>query len=119
MNKKDSLTINDISKIRKIVSLIIGLLEKNINEIVNDKDIHTNKNNKELLDFLIGSKENIVSTINKLSNLLVKIIPLEKDMQDTKNNTFKENLDKNDLDIIKRYIQKCGITLLPKNNEPS
>jgi len=112
------LTINDISKIRKIASLIIDILEDNIINLKESNNIALDEKNKELLTFLIGDKNNIVSTINKLSNLLVKIIPLENNL-DKDQETNNKNLNSNDLEIIKRYIKKCGIMLSPQNNEKS
>ena len=100
---KNNITINDLARIRKIINLIINILEKNINDFSKNNII--SEENKELIGFLIGNKDNVVSIVTKLTNLLTKVIPLEEKMGI--NNTIQEEkLTNDDTEMIKRYIEK-------------
>ena len=100
---KNNITINDLARIRKIINLIINILEKNINDFSKNNII--SEENKELIGFLIGNKDNVVSIVTKLTNLLTKVIPLEEKMGI--NNTIQdEKLTNDDTEMIKRYIEK-------------
>ena len=66
---------------------------------------------------LIGSKDNVVSIITKLTNLLVKVIPLEEKINNSDNNIKDdEKLTNEDIEILERYIDKCNF-LFNKNNK--
>jgi hypothetical protein len=69
-------SINDLIKLRKIIFLIIDVLENNINDFSNQNAI--DEKNLQLMNFLIGDKETVVSIITKLVNSLTKVIPLEE-----------------------------------------
>ena len=99
-----NLTINDLAKIKKIINLIINVLESNISNFSNGSIY---KENKEFIEFLIGNKENVVSIISKLTNLLVKVIPLEEKILLENNTTPEEKLDESDMEILKKYIDRC------------
>lgn len=90
----------ELKKIKKIVGIIINILEKSILNINEDNIEIINKNN-DLLNFLIGNKENIVSILNKLSSLLIKINSFT---EDNENNNIE--LEKDDINIIVDYINK-------------
>jgi hypothetical protein len=64
--------LNELQKIKEIIHIIISLLEDNINNIKNF-NAELREEQKELLNFLIGNRENVVSIITKLSNLLIKL----------------------------------------------
>ena len=88
-------SIKELEKIKKIINIIINLIDNNIESI---KDGNIDQNQQELLQFLIGNKESVVSIITKLSNILLKLGLLEQ--------TDQENIDKEDIEIIKRYLSK-------------
>lgn len=94
-----SQSIKELNKIKNIINIIINLLENNIISM-NEGNMNLTKQQKELLHFLIGNKENVVSIITKLSNLLLKLGVLEE----KQNDNIKENLTEIDLEIIKKYI---------------
>lgn len=115
MDNKNNFSINDLARIRKIINLIINVLEDNIENFSNSNSIL--ENNKELINFLIGSKDNVVSIITKLTNLLVKVIPLEEKINNSDNNIKDdEKLTNEDIEILERYIDKCNF-LFNKNNK--
>lgn len=68
-------SMDELDKIKNIINIIINLLESNVTSIKNGDNEFKDK---ELLTFLIGNKENIVSIINKLSNLILKLKTIEK-----------------------------------------
>lgn len=117
MDNKNNFSINDLARIRKIINLIINVLEDNIENFSNSNSIL--ESNKELINFLIGSKDNVVSIITKLTNLLVKVIPLEEKINNSDNNIKDdEKLTNEDIEILERYIDKCNF-LFNKNNKKS
>ncbi|MDD2840414.1 MAG: hypothetical protein PHY80_04840 [Rickettsiales bacterium] len=101
----DKISINDLTKLRKIIFLIIDILEKNIDNF----SIEENKNekNKKLINFLMGEKGNVISILSKLINSLVKVIPLEEKFSSICNEK-NEKLIEEDIEILKRYIDKCN-----------
>lgn len=106
MNNKNNFSINDLARIRKIINLIINVLEDSINDYSNNNAL--TKENKDLINFLIGSRDNVVSIITKLTNLLVKVIPLEEKINNEENIEDNEKLTNDDIEILKEYIDKCN-----------
>lgn len=91
----ESKSIKELEKIRKIISTIINLLEESIDSIQNGE---MGEDRQELLQFLIGNKESVVSTITKLSNILLKMgISDENEVQKM------ENID---LELINKYLKE-------------
>lgn len=95
-----SKSIEELQKIKNIINMIINLLENNI-VLMKNGQTQLDEPQKELLRFLIGNKENVVSIISKLSNLLLKFSVLEN-KNDNKTNNFV--LNDVDLEIIKTYL---------------
>lgn len=91
--------MDELSKIKNIINIVINLLESNI---ISMKNGCGEFKDKELLNFLVGNKENIVSVISKLSNLILKLNILEKQEKDED----KFNFDEIDLKIIKKYLDE-------------
>lgn len=91
----------ELTKIKKIISIIINLLERNITNL--DKETELTNRQKDLLGFLIGNKENIISVISKLSLLLIKI---DSTINDNKNIINNVELNKDDIKVILDYINK-------------
>lgn len=112
MNKQNNFSVNDLARIRKIINLIINVLEDSINDYSHNNTI--TEENKELINFLIGSKDNVVSIITKLTNLLIKVIPLEEKINNNENIEENEKLTNEDIEILERYIDKCNF-LFNKN----
>lgn len=106
MNKQNNFSVNDLAKIRKIINLIINVLEDSINDYSNNNAL--TEENKDLINFLIGSRDNVVSIITKLTNLLVKVIPLEEKINNEENVEDNEKLTNDDIEILKEYIDKCN-----------
>lgn len=92
-------SLEELQKIKNIINIVINILENNIMLLKNG---NTTETQKELLNFLIGNKESVVSIISKLSNLLLKFNLLENE-QDKQDNF---EIDQIDLDIIKEYLSK-------------
>lgn len=95
-------SMDELDKIRNIINIIINLLESNV---VSMKNGDNEFKDKELLNFLIGNKENIVSIINKLSNLILKLKALEKEEKNGENEE-KNNLTNIDLEMIRKYLDE-------------
>ncbi len=106
MNKQNNFSVNDLARIRKIINLIINVLEDSINDYSNNNAL--TEENKDLINFLIGSRDNVVSIITKLTNLLVKVIPLEEKINNEENVEDNEKLTNDDIEILKEYIDKCN-----------
>lgn len=100
----DKISINDLTKLRKIIFLIIDILENNINDFSNNVEA---ERNTKLITFLIGDRENVVSILTKLINSLVKVIPLEEKFSSVSDDKI-EKLSEEDVEILKRYIDKCN-----------
>lgn len=106
MNRQNNFSVNDLARIRKIINLIINVLEDSINDYSNNNTL--TEENKDLINFLIGSRDNVVSIITKLTNLLVKVIPLEEKINNEENVEDNEKLTNDDIEILKEYIDKCN-----------
>ena len=89
----------EFKKIKKIIGIIINLLEKSVLSI--DNSIKLSDKNNDLLNFVIGHKENIVSVLNKLTSILIKIDPFTNDNE---NNSIE--LEKDDINVIIDYINR-------------
>lgn len=110
----NNVSVNDLVRIRKIINLIIGILESNINDYSKN---NISEENKELINFLIGTKDNVVSIIGKLTNLLVKLIPLEEKINSSNVSIVdNERLTEDDVEILKNYIEKCGLLINKENH---
>jgi len=103
--ENNNITVNDIIRIRKIINLTVNILEDNIDYF--SKENNGCVKNKELIDFLIGKKESVVSIITKLTNLIIKLIPLEEKIDYSKN-IESEKLSDEDMEILEKYIDKCS-----------
>lgn len=106
----EKISINDLARLRKIIFLIIDILENNINNFSNFEDV--DDKNKKLIKFLIGERENVVSILTKLINSLVKVIPLEEKIMP--NNCNNDKVSENDIEILKRYIDRCNFVFNKK-----
>lgn len=106
----EKISINDLVKLRKMIFLIIDILENNINHFSDLDDI--DDKNKKLIKFLIGERENVVSILTKLINSLVKVIPLEEKILPKSNNDNK--ISEEDVEILKRYIDRCNFVFNKK-----
>lgn len=106
----EKISINDLARLRKIIFLIVDILENNINNFSNFEDV--DDKNKKLIKFLIGEKENVVSILTKLINSLVKVIPLEEKILPKISNDDK--ISEDDIEILKRYIDRCNFVFNKK-----
>jgi hypothetical protein len=93
--------ISNLKLTREIIVDLISKLEK-ISAV--DKE-------DEKFVQLYGEKCDVVSALTKLSSILIKIIPMERDLMDSiKSENGCENvgriINSDDREIIKRYIKK-------------
>ncbi|MDR1499091.1 MAG: hypothetical protein LBS34_02280 [Rickettsiales bacterium] len=95
-----SQSVEELQKIKKIINIIISLLENNISSM-REGGVDLNEQQKELLHFLIGNKENVVSIITKLSNLLLKFGILEEKYADN-----SHDIEDIDAEIIRKYLDE-------------
>ncbi len=114
MNKKNNnFSVNDLTRMRKLIVAVVKVLEESINEFSENSVI--SEENRELIDFLFGKKCDIVSIITKLTNALIKVIPLEEKIS-TAVNPEEEKLSDEDVEILRRYIKKCNFWFNKNNN---
>jgi hypothetical protein len=93
--------LSELQKIRGIINMIVSLLEENINNIKNF-NVKSSVEQKESLNFLIGGKENVVSIITKLGNLLIKL-------DGTKNNCDDDEIigmEDIDFELIEKFLME-------------
>lgn len=103
--------ITELQELRKTILVIIEYLKSNIVSPITKDNITIEENEvlESQLNTLIGKKSNITSTITQLSNLLIKIIPLElKLSKDFNLDATQESkkLNQGDIDIINRYLNR-------------
>ncbi len=110
--KDKNISITDLTRIRKLILTVIKILEDNINDFSKDNII--SDKNKAIIDFLFGNKRDIVSIITSLTNALVKVIPLEEKVSNAQIQD-EEKLSDDDIEILKRYIDKCNFVFNKKN----
>ena len=110
--KDKNISITDLTRIRKLILTVIKILENNINDFSKDNII--SDKNKAIIDFLFGNKRDIVSIITSLTNALVKVIPLEEKVSNAQIQD-EEKLSDDDIEILKRYIDKCNFVFNKKN----
>ena len=91
----------ELRKIKKIILIIISLLEKNILNI-NNEEVKLTEKQSNLLNFLIGNRESVVSILSKLISLLIKI----NSFANCEENNNSIELEKDDINIIIDYINK-------------
>ncbi len=82
-------------KVKHIVDNVVELLEENLKNINNNTLTDEQKNTLELV---IGKKENVISALLKLTNIILKIQPFET------NDSFV--LSEIDVNIINDFLKK-------------
>ena len=84
-----------LMKVKHIVDNVVELLEENLKNINNNTLTDEQKNTLELV---IGKKENVISALLKLTNIILKIQPFET------NDSFV--LSEIDVNIINDFLKK-------------
>jgi hypothetical protein len=95
----------NLAKTRSLITCLIGQLDYVINE---------KKFEKEFINdwkYIWGEKENAVSVLTKLTGLLLKVVPIEQELENIK---ITKNPDKpkggvltdDDKEIIRRYVAR-------------
>ncbi len=111
MAGKKSLTqqhMKSLEENRLFITNLINQLDKVLNK--NEYD----ENESIEWKYIWGEKENVVSSLNKLTGLLLKIITIEQQLNEkssTKTLSIKKKgriLDSTDKEIIRRYVKKFG-----------
>lgn len=93
--------------------IIVSLISKLDNTVANGS---FNETLGEDGNFLWGEKDNVISVLVKLTGLLVKVVPMEKELLDSEkteeNNGKSSNvgriINSDDKKIIKSYISKLN-----------
>jgi hypothetical protein len=88
--------------------LIISLIDR-LGEVIKNKEF-TSEMPLEW-KYIWGEKESAVSILSKLTGLLIKVVPMEKKLLDSKAgekkaNVVNEFLTNDDKEIIKRYLER-------------
>jgi len=84
----------DLQKTRNLISYLLSKLEQDLSS-PDDFDLEKNK-------FLWGEKENAVSLLTKLTQMMIKIMPDEKE----KKIAAKEQISEEDMVILKEYVER-------------
>lgn len=110
--QKHKIQIEDLRRTRKIVTSIIEHLDdKIINPVIIGKELRNSKELMEQINLLIGNKANITSVLTKLTNLLIKIIPLEQKTLEQNEEEMEAEETKvcnEDMETVTRYFSKVG-----------
>ena len=116
--KNNNFSVDDLTRLRKLIVAVVKVLEESINDFSKNNTI--SENNKDFIDFLFGKKCDIVSIITKLTNTLIKVIPIEEKILTLENNDKEqEKLSDDDIEMIRRYIKKCNFWFNKNNNNRS
>lgn len=100
---KDYNTYKDIKKLMRILSYMIDFLES---ELSSGKDISE-------IDSIFGSKENAISAITKLSQIFLKLHPLDEEIKNKKSKKLERELSVDDKKIIEEFIEHYNQTNFP------
>jgi hypothetical protein len=87
--------LDELQKIRDIVRVVISLLEASVNAELRVEQ-------KELLNFLVGGKENVVSIITKLCNILIKL----DGIRDNCGEEEMEKMEDIDFELIEKFLRE-------------
>lgn len=95
----------DLQVTREIICRLMHKLEALSKEVETLEEVPSN------WKYVWGEKENIVSSLTKLTGLLLKIIPLEQSVDDYYSSTTSlkkkpDPISKNDEEIINRYVER-------------
>lgn len=104
--KKSPVSTRHAESIRKVVKLVESIVAELEGYLHNQSQDEESVNRWK---YIFGDKENIVSSLTKLTGILVKIIPMEQDIMKVlnKDNENKVNdISEEDVEIIKRYLEK-------------
>jgi hypothetical protein len=82
---------------------VVCLLEKHIDDLKNHENIPIAEERGALLNFLIGNRENAVSIIIKLANLLVKLDALGDGGGEEKKIDKMEEID---FELIEKFLRE-------------
>ncbi|MDR2760543.1 MAG: hypothetical protein LBB09_01715 [Rickettsiales bacterium] len=95
--------MTELRKIKNIICAVVCLLEKHIDDLKNHENIPIAEERGALLNFLIGNRENAVSIIIKLANLLVKLDALGDGGGEEKKIDKMEEID---FELIEKFLRE-------------
>ena len=90
----------DLERTRNLISSLLYKLEQDIA----NPDFFELQENK----ILWGEKENVVSLLTKLTQMLLKIIPAENQMKEVAEDVFEEEFSDSDMQILREYVDRFG-----------
>jgi len=102
---KDYNTYDDVKKLMRILSYMIDFLE---DELVSNNDISE-------IDSIFGSKENAISLITKLSQIFLKLYPIEEEIKNKNKENIEKELTLDDKKIIEDFINNYNKANFPNN----
>ena len=104
MNDYDKTVVEYRESLEKTRKIIVSLVLK-LESVIEESDNDCSQWNQ-----ICGEKENVVSVLTKLTGLLVKVVPMEKQLLDSIKEGQKNNVQRiissDDKEIIKRFIKK-------------
>ena len=92
-NDKKENKSEEIYKLRKLINIVLDILDFNIKNKINSE-------NQYILESIIGKKNDIISAICKLGNLILKI-----NIDDDKSNNDSCDIEEIDLEILRDYYE--------------
>jgi len=98
-------TYEDIQKLMRILSYMIDFLE---NELNSKKDMSE-------IESIFGSKENAISLITKLSQIFIKLYPIEEEIKNKERKNIEKELSIDDKKIIEEFITNYNKTNFPEH----
>jgi len=87
----------DLRRARRMVSSLLLKLEDNLLNPSEDEDLKT----------WWGDKENALSVLTKITQVLLKVIPAEQEILNG-NGKEAENVSTDDMEILEQYVRRCA-----------
>jgi|GEM_PF-3739598 len=103
-----------VFRLLKLVEELVVELESGLSILLPDET------QKKRWSHIFGEKENVTSVLVKLAGVLVKIIPMEHELMTIINKSEEKkvkDLSEEDMEIIKRYLQKIKDTQDVENKQ--
>lgn len=93
-------SVEDVIRARRIVSHILERLENGMS----NTELVTSKEDK----FLWGEKDNVISILGKLTQMMLKLIPAEQQIIDdyADEQVDQKEISSEDMDILQRFISR-------------
>ena len=103
--------LTDVQTVRTILSVLIMKLQEELEGACFEPEADDVQERKRIW----GDKESVMSSLVKLSGLLIKLIPLEEALEagDAEAKTLKKILSSDDYRVIQAYLEQESVVHSP------